>query len=172
MAMIVLGSPVGETGKNHERKSETRTRHTRQLQGYPGIPGYSAGYPFVGYQPAPPVIYQVFIGTPPYQQQQPQPQQCSCPQPTPPSTAETPSTDLFNKIGGTGEKNSTGPSKCVWSIVACCAPGSKNIRYSCFELLGCPGAFWGTNPCEEKVVMAAANTALKYYEDNGIEGSS
>nr|ATU82463.1 venom mucin [Lethocerus distinctifemur] len=59
------------------------------------------------------------------------------------------------------------PSPCVWSIVACCAPGSSKIRYSCFELLGCPGAFWDTNPCEDRVVQAAASTALKFYESNG-----
>ena len=41
------------------------------------------------------------------------------------------------------------------------------FRYSCFELLGCPGGFWGVNPCEERVVQAAANTALKYYMGGG-----
>jgi len=106
-------------------------------------------------------------------------QQESCPPTVPPSPATRPDTDspgLGMRFGeNDADSNTTKmgkPSKCVWSIVACCAPGSKNIKYTCFELLGCPGAFWDKNPCEAKVVQAAANTALKYYMDNPEDSPS
>lgn len=67
-----------------------------------------------------------------------------------------------NRLGNE-DGTSSEPSRCVWSIIACCSPGSRNIRYACFELLGCPGAFWDVNPCDDKVVMAAATVALNFY---------
>ncbi|KAK9507015.1 hypothetical protein O3M35_008848 [Rhynocoris fuscipes] len=95
----------------------------------------------------------------------------------PPLTPETtpgPTDDgLTNRMGGGSNNTSVEqPSKCVWAIVACCSPGSLNIRYTCFELLGCQGAFWDVNPCESRITMAAANTALKFYMSNNSAPSS
>ncbi|BES87290.1 Hypothetical protein NTJ_00095 [Nesidiocoris tenuis] len=73
--------------------------------------------------------------------------------------------DLLNRMGGGNNNQTAGnePSPCVWAIVSCCSPGNRNIRYACFELLGCQGAFWDLSPCEPRVVQAAANTALMFY---------
>lgn len=90
--------------------------------------------------------------------------------PQPPRPTATQDEDLGNRLGAGRDSNE--PSRCVWAIVACCSPGSKNIRYACFELLGCPGAFWDLNPCEERVVMAAANTALQFYMSNSTSSST
>ncbi|XP_039275851.1 uncharacterized protein LOC111060552 isoform X2 [Nilaparvata lugens] len=109
---------------------------------------------------------------------------CTCPigpsrtyLPPAPTAAPLPSdfddpNDVLDRIGGGGggiddrakpSPSPREPTRCTWAIVACCSPGSRDIRYSCFELLGCPGAFWDVNPCDEKVVMAAANSALNFY---------
>uniref|UniRef100_A0A224XY62 Putative conserved secreted protein n=1 Tax=Panstrongylus lignarius TaxID=156445 RepID=A0A224XY62_9HEMI len=100
--------------------------------------------------------------------------------PTPPASPPTPGQmddGLEGRMGGGGggggQRNvtATEPSRCVWAIVACCAPGSTSIRYTCFELLGCQGAFWDVNPCDNRVVMAAANTALRFYMNNNTAPS-
>jgi hypothetical protein len=57
-------------------------------------------------------------------------------------------------------------SPCVWATVACCSPDNSNIRYQCFEMLKCEGAFWGLNPCEKDVVVSAAQTILNFYSGN------
>lgn len=56
------------------------------------------------------------------------------------------------------------PSKCIWAIVSCCAPTTASYRYSCFNYLGCTGAFWQVNPCQLPVIMLAMNEALAYYK--------
>ncbi|XP_014277271.1 SR-related and CTD-associated factor 4 [Halyomorpha halys] len=130
-------------------------------------PGYPAPQP--GF-PQPPAQQPGFPQPPAQQPGFPQPpaQQPGFPQPP---VTEGPSTPgIFDRMNG--KINDTipqRPSRCVWAIVACCSPDSNAIRYSCFELLGCPGAFWGVNPCESKVVTAAANTALNYYMSGGEE---
>ncbi|XP_073978054.1 hadley isoform X2 [Rhodnius prolixus] len=95
----------------------------------------------------------------------------------PPTPAPTPGTTedgLEGRMGQGDSRNATTPepSRCVWAIVACCAPGSTSIRYTCFELLGCQGAFWDVNPCDNRVVMAAANTALRFYMSNSTAASA
>lgn len=56
------------------------------------------------------------------------------------------------------------PSRCIWAIVACCAPTSATFRYSCFNFLGCSGTFWQINPCQLPIIMLAVNDALAYYK--------
>ncbi|KAL1139860.1 hypothetical protein AAG570_006837 [Ranatra chinensis] len=147
-AGLAVCSPLGSSQKEDEVTSksggEAKSRHTRQI----------AFLPFIAVPP----VYQV------HQVILVQPDRCS---------SRPGLEDRFGQVDGNGPATEgpapptpEEPSKCVWSIVACCAPGSRNIRYSCFELLGCPGAFWDTNPCDEKVVAAAANTALRFYEGN------
>lgn len=55
-------------------------------------------------------------------------------------------------------------NRCVWAIVSCCNPGNDQIRYSCFENLGCPGAFWDNSPCSREVTQAAFNAAQEFYD--------
>jgi hypothetical protein len=55
------------------------------------------------------------------------------------------------------------PSRCVWAIICCCSPGSNEVRNPCFELLGCPGPFWDSNPCNGKMTGAAIKVARGYY---------
>lgn len=57
------------------------------------------------------------------------------------------------------------PTRCVWAIISCCTANSGQVRYECFEQLGCSGAFWDTSPCESEVARAAIDTAMKYYDD-------
>lgn len=57
------------------------------------------------------------------------------------------------------------PTRCVWAIISCCTANSGQVRYECFEQLGCSGAFWDTSPCESDIARAAIDTAMKYYED-------
>lgn len=56
-------------------------------------------------------------------------------------------------------------NRCVWSIISCCSPTDNNIRYNCFENLGCPGAFWDRNPCSREVIQAALNAANAFYDN-------
>ncbi|PSN34088.1 hypothetical protein C0J52_26574 [Blattella germanica] len=56
------------------------------------------------------------------------------------------------------------PTKCVWAIISCCSPGSNRVRYPCFELLGCPGPFWDSNPCQEGIASAAVRVAGDFYD--------
>nr|CAD7265191.1 unnamed protein product [Timema shepardi] len=58
----------------------------------------------------------------------------------------------------------TVPSRCVWSIVSCCVPGSVEVRYRCFELLGCNGAFWDSSPCSHDFGWAAIAAITKFYD--------
>ncbi|KAF6208226.1 hypothetical protein GE061_016678 [Apolygus lucorum] len=90
------------------------------------------------------------------------------PQPTPGQGYPTRPTGagrdgIETRFGESNDTTTKNPSPCVWAIVSCCSPGNANIRYSCFELLGCQGAFWDLSPCEPRVVQAAANTALMFY---------
>ncbi|XP_023727433.2 uncharacterized protein LOC111875421 isoform X2 [Cryptotermes secundus] len=57
------------------------------------------------------------------------------------------------------------PSRCVWAIISCCSPGSSNVRNPCFELLGCPGPFWDTNPCNERITGAALKVVGEFYSN-------
>lgn len=59
------------------------------------------------------------------------------------------------------------PSRCVWAVISCCSPLSNNVRYSCFEQLGCNGSFWDGNPCSREYTTAALNAAQKFYEQTG-----
>ncbi|XP_037051278.1 uncharacterized protein LOC119085108 isoform X2 [Bradysia coprophila] len=56
-----------------------------------------------------------------------------------------------------------GPSRCVWGIVNCCTRRDINIRYACFERIGCQGAFWDLNPCGDDILDAALNEADRYF---------
>lgn len=56
-----------------------------------------------------------------------------------------------------------GPSRCVWGIVNCCTRRDINIRYACFEQIGCQGAFWDFNPCGDDILDAALNEADRYF---------
>uniref|UniRef100_A0A0A9Y5X9 Uncharacterized protein n=1 Tax=Lygus hesperus TaxID=30085 RepID=A0A0A9Y5X9_LYGHE len=85
------------------------------------------------------------------------------PQPTPGPGSPGGRDGIESRFGDTNQTAAKDPSPCVWAIVSCCSPGNANIRYSCFELLGCQGAFWDLSPCEPRVVQAAANTALMFY---------
>ncbi|XP_014254499.1 uncharacterized protein LOC106669492 [Cimex lectularius] len=93
------------------------------------------------------------------------------PRPTPGPSGNTTNAlpSLEDRLGVNTNDTNQEPSKCVWAIVACCSPNSREIRYSCFELLGCEGPFWDENPCESRIVTAAANTALKFYMSNSRE---
>jgi hypothetical protein len=61
------------------------------------------------------------------------------------------------------------PSRCVWAIISCCSPGSSNVRNPCFELLGCPGPFWDTNPCNERITGAALKVVGEFYSNGKWE---
>jgi hypothetical protein len=61
------------------------------------------------------------------------------------------------------------PSRCVWAIISCCSPGSSNVRNPCFELLGCPGPFWDTKPCNEKITGAALKVVGEFYSNGKRE---
>ena len=56
-----------------------------------------------------------------------------------------------------------GPSRCVWGIVNCCTRQDINIRYACFERIGCQGAFWDLNPCGDEIFDAALSEADQYF---------
>lgn len=55
------------------------------------------------------------------------------------------------------------PSHCVWAIISCCSPGSNEVRHPCFELLGCPGPFWDTNPCNKGMTASAVKVVHQFY---------
>ena len=55
------------------------------------------------------------------------------------------------------------PSRCVWAIISCCSPGSNEVRHPCFELLGCPGPFWDTNPCNKGMTASAVKVVHQFY---------
>jgi hypothetical protein len=61
------------------------------------------------------------------------------------------------------------PSRCVWAIISCCSPGSSNVRNPCFELLGCSGPFWDTNPCNEGMANAALKVVGEFYSNGKSE---
>lgn len=56
-----------------------------------------------------------------------------------------------------------GLSRCVWAIVSCCAASSADVSYTCFEQLGCTGAFWDKSPCDSEFARAAIDSAMRYY---------
>lgn len=58
------------------------------------------------------------------------------------------------------------PSRCIWAVISCCSPVSTNVRYACFEQLGCPGSFWDQNPCSREITAAALNVAQRFYQQN------
>lgn len=54
----------------------------------------------------------------------------SLPPSTPPSSPADDPNDILDRMGG-GEGRKKGreePSRCVWAVVACCSPGSRDIR--------------------------------------------
>lgn len=55
------------------------------------------------------------------------------------------------------------PSRCVWAIISCCTGSSQDVSYSCFEQLGCSGAFWDSSPCNSEFARAAINAAANYF---------
>lgn len=55
------------------------------------------------------------------------------------------------------------PSRCVWAIVSCCSPRSNKVRHPCFELLGCPGPFWDTSPCNKGMTASAVKVIHQFY---------
>jgi hypothetical protein len=55
------------------------------------------------------------------------------------------------------------PSHCVWAIISCCSPRSDEGRHPCFELLGCPGPFWDTNPCKIGITASAVQVVDQFY---------
>lgn len=69
-------------------------------------------------------------------------------------------------VAGGAEKNKE-PSRCVWAILSCCAPANSNIRYTCFDILGCSTAFWNTNPCIPAIIKTVLDQATIYYGGGG-----
>jgi uncharacterized protein affecting Mg2+/Co2+ transport len=61
------------------------------------------------------------------------------------------------------------PSHCVWAIISCCSPGSNEVRHRCFELLGCPGPFWDTNPCNKGMTASAVKVVDQFYSSGKRE---
>lgn len=61
------------------------------------------------------------------------------------------------------------PSHCVWAIISCCSPGSNAVRHPCFELLGCPGPFWDTNPCNKGMTASAVKVVHQFYSSGKRE---
>ncbi|CAH0390319.1 unnamed protein product [Bemisia tabaci] len=57
-----------------------------------------------------------------------------------------------------------GPARCALAIASCCAPFNYHVRYPCFEMLGCYGAFWDMNPCSEDVVATAVQELAAFYK--------
>lgn len=74
-------------------------------------------------------------------------------------------------VAGGAEKNKQ-PSRCVWAILSCCAPANSNIRYTCFDVLGCSTAFWNTNPCVPAIIKAVLDQANSFYGGGGGGGGS
>lgn len=58
------------------------------------------------------------------------------------------------------------PSRCVWATISCCQPSSGDVSYSCFEQLGCTGAFWDSTPCQSEFANAAIQNIMDYYQRN------
>ncbi|XP_055903564.1 uncharacterized protein LOC129939548 [Eupeodes corollae] len=58
---------------------------------------------------------------------------------------------------------SRGISSCIWAITSCCT-SSEQIRYQCFERLGCSGAFWDLNPCADDILRLAVQAADQYLD--------
>lgn len=65
-----------------------------------------------------------------------------------------------------GVNGADAPSRCIWAVISCCSPVSTNVRYACFEQLGCPGSFWDQNPCSREITAAALNVAQRFYQQN------
>jgi hypothetical protein len=61
------------------------------------------------------------------------------------------------------------PSRCVWAIISCCSPRSNEVRHPCFELLGCPGPFWDTNPCNKGMTASAVKVVNQFYSSDKRE---
>jgi hypothetical protein len=61
------------------------------------------------------------------------------------------------------------PSHCVWAIISCCSPRSDEVRHPCFELLGCPGPFWDTNPCNIGITASAVQVVDQFYSNSKRE---
>nr|CAD7448473.1 unnamed protein product [Timema bartmani] len=83
--------------------------------------------------------------------------------PRPPDNALAPVERDVSQSPPKRDHADTAPSRCVWSIVSCCVPGSAEVRYRCFELLGCDGAFWGSSPCSHDFGWAAIAAITKFY---------
>jgi hypothetical protein len=61
------------------------------------------------------------------------------------------------------------PSHGVWAIISCCSPRSDEVRHPCFELLGCPGPFWDTNPCNIGITASAVQVVDQFYSNGKRE---
>lgn len=83
---------------------------------------------------------------------------------SPPATTTPPPPPAATQ--GPGRGNVGEPNRCVWAIISCCSPASQEVRYNCFERLGCPGAFWDSSPCSREVTVAALNAAQKFYDQS------
>ncbi|XP_055848916.1 uncharacterized protein LOC129913939 isoform X2 [Episyrphus balteatus] len=55
-------------------------------------------------------------------------------------------------------------SACIWAISSCCDNRNTEIRYQCFERLGCQGAFWDLNPCADDIYRSAVDAADQFLD--------
>uniref|UniRef100_U5ELU2 Putative secreted mucin n=1 Tax=Corethrella appendiculata TaxID=1370023 RepID=U5ELU2_9DIPT len=77
----------------------------------------------------------------------------------------SPNNDFNNNGNSISQPPTNQPSACVWAIVSCCSQNNNQIRYSCFERIGCHGAFWDFNPCSTRLMQAALGAAEQFYDD-------
>jgi hypothetical protein len=111
-------------------------------------------------RPAPPIIREVEVSTAP---------------PPPSTTRAAPAynNQIAPELGPAYEPQApiksqsntdSGPTRCVWGIVNCCRRGNPALRYNCFEMLGCGGAFWDYNPCSDNIFDAAVQETNRYFD--------
>lgn len=170
----LYGIPFSFAGRNENFPPQQAAQQPGYSQGYPGSPNFQNNQGFQGPQPSQGFQGQGFQGTPVYPQiykvdnliiiANP-PEQQACPQtcnikPLDKNTFPGKDDELDNRLGLSDPSE---PTKCTWAIVACCAPGNNEVRYNCFELMGCPGLFLGQNPCTPRFVEAATQSALNFY---------
>lgn len=77
---------------------------------------------------------------------------------------QIPSTRLDNNNQNQIPTQTRQLAKCVWGVVNCCSRSNNAIRYACFEQLGCHGAFWDLNPCNNDVIDAAIGEADNFFD--------
>ncbi|CAH1404469.1 unnamed protein product [Nezara viridula] len=157
--------PGPQPGEGQEQAERKQVKRNWFYGGYYPVIQYPQPNPYTPFQQVQPLVvhHLVVMQSPTCQPAGNVPYLPPFQNPDKPQTPVTTTPSVLNRGSFDTEPQPKKPSKCVWAIVACCSPDSTAIRYSCFELLGCPGSFWGVNPCKAEVVQAAANTALKYY---------